>query len=236
MDPHHTFTTIDYIVIGTILFSGLLALMRGLLREVFSLLAWAGAYFAATKFYIVLVPFLHPYIHKETAVEWASMAAMFCLAMLLLTLLGFAICSLIKGRALTSIDRSLGFLFGLLRGGLIVCLVYLVSTLLLWPDIDQPRLHEQPETHLAADQQQAKTQEPTGHWEPPEGLLHARTRPLLASGAHLIEGIIPQKLLDETLKKTKVQLDETLKKKKQDSLDAMTAPPTPTTDHSPDAP
>ena len=77
--------------------------------------------------------------------------------------LAYFVSSLVRGRALTAIDRSLGFVFGIARGVLIVCLLFLV-TLWVWPEKERE----------------------------PEALAQAKSRPLLASGAEAMKDFLPQ--------------------------------------------
>jgi membrane protein required for colicin V production len=175
------FNNFDYIVIGVVLLSALFALMRGFVRELFSLIAWVGAYFVGITFFKPALPFVHRYIKNDQVAEWAAMAVVFTIALIFLLLLGFFVSGFIKGRVLTTIDRSLGFLYGLARGALVISLVYLGATLIFWPDIDKEPY-----------QRQANDKNP-----PPEFLLEAKTRPLMAFGAKMLEPYLPEQLLNK---------------------------------------
>ena len=190
MEPHSVFNNLDYIVVGIVLMSGLLALMRGFLREVFSLIAWAGAYFAAINFYAPVVPWMHHYIKNDKTAEWGAMAVVFVVVLIVLIILGNLICSQIKGRAMTWIDRSLGLLYGLARGALVISLIYMSARMVIWPDIDTTE----------AGQQEDKDRNP-----PPDLLLEAKTRPLMARGADLLAVLVPKEMMDKTLKSVETQ-------------------------------
>ncbi|MGA2089078.1 MAG: CvpA family protein, partial [Stellaceae bacterium] len=56
---------LDLGVIGVILVSALLSLMRGFTREVLAIASWAAAAAAAYYFYPTVMPYATPYIHKE---------------------------------------------------------------------------------------------------------------------------------------------------------------------------
>ena len=195
--------------------------MRGFVRELFSLVAWVGAYFAAAKLYHLAVPFVHHYIKNDKAVEWASMAAVFTVTLIALIIVGSLICNLIKGSTLTAIDRSLGFVFGLGRGVLVVCIIYLVATMVLWPDIDKPPA---PPTETADN---AQPQQDKGHYAPPDFLMQAKSRPLVSYGANLLKEILPEKMLDSTLKNAQSQVDAITKEKQQKELDLLSTPTAP---------
>src|ERR1700735_1940027 len=129
MEHHSGLNVVDLGVIAVILISGALALWRGLVREVLSLAAWTGAVLITVYFYPALRPWMHNHIKNEFGADVATGFTLFCIALLILLPLGYFLSSFIRGRALTAIDRSLGFVFGVARGILIVCLLFLVT---LW--------------------------------------------------------------------------------------------------------
>jgi len=209
MEPHSGLNSLDYIVIGIVLLSALLALMRGFMREIFSLIAWVGAYFAAVRFYPLAIPTLHHYIKSDQAAEWAAMAVVFIVALIFLMIAGGLICKLVRGRALTSIDRSLGFLYGLARGVLVVGLVYLGAVMVMWPDIDAP-----PVVQLQDKDRNL----------PPNILMEAKTRPALAYVADKLKIFVPKEMVDKKLKDAETQLNQQQDSVKQGILDKLSTP------------
>lgn len=195
----HGLTVLDYSVLGVILLSGLLALMRGFVREMLSLIAWALAYFIAANYYNLIEPWTHKYIKSDTGAIALAGVILFVLALTVFTLIGYLIAKLIRGRALTAIDRSLGFLFGLVRGALIVSLIYLGATYIPWLNLDKldgaqsaPPIEAQPENP-------PKTAE-SDKDKPPEWLINSKTRPAMAYGAHILKDFVPEKELEKKLK------------------------------------
>jgi membrane protein required for colicin V production len=218
MEPQHGFNNLDYIVIGIVLLSGLLALMRGFTREIFSLIAWVGAYFAAIRFFPLLLPLAHHHIRNDQAAEWAAMGGVFVAALVILMVIGHFACNLVKGRALTAIDRSLGFVYGLARGILVVALVYLGVVTVMWPDIDTPP----PPTDVVMDQQADKN-----HNEPPELLMQAKTRPALDYFAKTLKALLPKEIIDKTLKGAEEQKAALEKASNKKMLDTLSTPEPP---------
>lgn len=114
-----------------VLVSALLATTRGLTREVLSLVTWAGsAAFAAYMF------FYHPEIARQyiTPEIWADVAtavASFLVALIVLHLLTMRIGDWITDSRLGPLDRTLGFVFGALRGILIAVVVVIFGKWLL---------------------------------------------------------------------------------------------------------
>lgn len=206
MEPHGAFNDLDYAVIGTVFLSGILALMRGFTRELFSLLAWVGAYFIASKFYAPAIPWAHHYIKSEKIAEWAAIAGVFAVALIVLSIIGHFMCGFIKGRALTFIDRSLGFAYGVARGSLVICLLYLCAVVVLWPDIDS----------YDPDESQEKNEQ-----APPALLINARTRPLMAYGAEVVKSIVPKEIIDKTLQGAEEKKKEAEEAAKRKALDVI---------------
>ena len=50
----------------------------------------------------------------------------FVIALVAISIVSYAIAKRVKESSLNTIDRSLGFLFGLVRGAVVVCIAYLV--------------------------------------------------------------------------------------------------------------
>jgi membrane protein required for colicin V production len=214
MEPHSGFNNLDYIIIGIVLLSALLALMRGFVREIFSLVAWAGAYFIAATFYTIAVPTAHHYIKNDTASEWAAKAAIFLVALIILMVIGHFISSLIKHPAVTTVDRSLGFLYGLARGVLVVALVYLGAVMILWPDIDEPQSIQKQDKDRNA---------------PPDTLVDAKTRPAIAFVADKLKAIVPKEMIDKKIKESEGAIQEGEKAAHQQMLDTLSTPSPPST-------
>jgi membrane protein required for colicin V production len=187
MEPHTGLNNLDFIVLGILLLSGLLAMFRGFVREVLSLISWAIAYFFAAKFHYLVEPWMHRHIQSVKWTEIASEICIFLIAILICAIISNMIVKLVRGKALNAIDRSLGFGFGLLRGALVVCVVYLAAVAIWWPDIDKP----------AEDRAKDAGQ-------PPDWIMEAKTRPWLSRGAVQLRAFIPEK----DLKSATSQLDE----------------------------
>lgn len=133
---------VDIGIIAVLLISALLAYARGLVHEVLSLAAWIGATFATLYGF----PFLQPHARKLTTIDiladFSAGVVIFVVSLVLLSMLTRRISKKVKDSALNAVDRSLGFLFGLLRGALIVCVAY-IGLELVYPKDDQPEMVRQ---------------------------------------------------------------------------------------------
>jgi membrane protein required for colicin V production len=117
--------SITDIAVGVILLlSGLLALSRGFVHEVLSIGSWVGAAFAALYGFPYVRPYARDLIGSEFIADIVAGAGAFIVALIILTIVTKLIAEQVQGSALNPLDRSLGFVFGLLRGVIVVCLLY----------------------------------------------------------------------------------------------------------------
>jgi len=109
----------DSAVAGILLVSLLLGLWRGLVYEVLSLLGWPIAFVLSRLFANDVAPLLP--IEQETARIAVAYAAVFIAALIAWGVLAWLFSRLVKAAGLGLLDRILGgFLFGLLRGVLVI--------------------------------------------------------------------------------------------------------------------
>lgn len=128
---------VDLGIAFVLLISGVLAYVRGLVHEVLSVAAWIGAIFATVFFYPAVQPFARDLIPIDLVADLSTGVVMFVLTLVILSLATRAVSSRVKESALNVLDRSLGFLFGLARGALVVCVAYLGYEVLI-PEDEQP--------------------------------------------------------------------------------------------------
>ncbi len=141
------FTVVDAGVAVITLLSGMLAYSRGFTREMFAIGGWAAA--AVAAFY--LAPVLEPLI-REAPVVGSYLAAscvismivaftiVVAAALLILSMFTPLVSGLVLDSMLAPIDRMFGFLFGVLRGLVLIAVVFLIYTNLsgveAWPPLD----------------------------------------------------------------------------------------------------
>lgn len=111
---------LDVIVLVVVLISALLAMMRGFVREVLTLVSWAAAAIAAYLLYTLPLPLVRSFLDNATAAIIVSAAAIFLLALIIVSFLSMKIADFVLDSRVGAIDRGLGFLFGAARGVLLV--------------------------------------------------------------------------------------------------------------------
>ena len=119
------FAFADIIIAIVMLVSAFLAYMRGLVREVLAVGAWVGAAFSALYGFAFIKPHVQTVISHELIANIVTGVSIFVSSLILLSIFSHAISKSVKGSALSALDRALGCVFGLARGAILTCLIYL---------------------------------------------------------------------------------------------------------------
>lgn len=130
-------TLLDIIVLAVMLLSGLLAMIRGFMREILSIAAWATAAVATLYAFPRLLPQAKTYFNNDTIAAIAVIAGVFIGTLVIATIITSRISDMVLDSRIGALDRTLGFLFGLGRGLLIVVVAFLFFAWLV-PDKQQP--------------------------------------------------------------------------------------------------
>lgn len=119
-------TVFDYLVLVVLICSIVISTLRGLVKEILSLLSWIVSFVVANAYseeLAVLLPDMFPGSVTRLIVAFL---ALFIGVRLLMGLVGMAIDTVIKSAGLSLADRGLGGLFGLARGLVLVLAAVLV--------------------------------------------------------------------------------------------------------------
>jgi len=132
-------TWVDLVILAVLVLSALLAFMRGLVREVLGLAAWIGAIFAGVWALPRVRPQFQHWMGASPWVDPAAFAVVFVISLIVLLLVARAIGGLVRGSPISGIDRTLGLVFGLARGAVLVILAYIAMGMVVqvdrWPDV-----------------------------------------------------------------------------------------------------
>ena len=113
-------TIFDYLVLFVLIASVVISTLRGLVKEILSLVGWIVAFVVANAYGAQLAPLLPEVIPDATARLIVAFIALFLGVRILMGLLSLAIGALVEATGLSLADRGLGGLFGLARGIVIV--------------------------------------------------------------------------------------------------------------------
>jgi membrane protein required for colicin V production len=128
---------LDIFLIVVMLISGLLAMVRGFMREVLSIAAWAAAAAVTLYFYARLLPFAKQYFNNDYVAAGATIGGLFLGTLIIVSILTVRVSDKILDSRIGALDRTLGFLFGLARGLVIVVVAFVFFDWLV-PQKSQP--------------------------------------------------------------------------------------------------
>jgi membrane protein required for colicin V production len=130
-------TLLDILLLVVMLVSGLLAMIRGFMREILSIGAWGVAALATLYAYSRVLPLAKQYFSSDMVAAGISVGGVFLLTLLVVSIITVRISDMILDSRVGALDRTLGFLFGLGRGLVIVVVAFLFFAWLV-PDRSQP--------------------------------------------------------------------------------------------------
>jgi membrane protein required for colicin V production len=130
-------TLLDIVLIVVMLISGLLAMVRGFMREVLSIVAWVLAAVTTLYAYSKLLPYAKQYFNNDIAAAAAVVGGVFLLTLLVVSVLTVRVSDMVLDSRVGALDRTLGFLFGLARGLVIVVVAFMFFSWLV-PERSQP--------------------------------------------------------------------------------------------------
>jgi membrane protein required for colicin V production len=106
----------DYVIVAAILLSAVIGAARGFLREAISFAAWVIALFVAWHFSDLVEPHLGGLLAGSDVRPWAARVIIVVLLLVLGSVIGALLAHFVRLSIFSGTDRLLGFLFGLLRG------------------------------------------------------------------------------------------------------------------------
>lgn len=164
----------DIVLVVILLISGILAFSRGIVHEILSIIGWLGAGLITLEAYPYSSPVARKYIDEPIIADIVGSIIIFISSLVTLWLLATSISRRVRESEIGALDRSLGFLFGIIRGAFFVCLAYLILIQFL----------------------------PVA--EHPSWIAQTRAVPVIQYGSQILSRIIPSSLRDQisTIEKT----------------------------------
>jgi membrane protein required for colicin V production len=130
---------IDIALIAVLVIAGLGGFLRGFVQSVLAIAAWVGAVLVTMYVFPYAAPLARRYISLRIAADIAAGAVLFIGSLVVLAVVRNAIARMIRGSALSALDRSLGFVFGVIFGAVLLCVAYFGASWAAgprktWPD------------------------------------------------------------------------------------------------------
>ena len=131
-------TWVDLVVLAVLAVSALLAFMRGLVREVLGLAAWVGAVAAAAWALPHARPQFKEWLGESPWLDPIVFGVVFLITLIVLIIISRWLSALVRESPVGGLDRTLGLVFGLLRGAALVILAYIGTGMVVpldrWPE------------------------------------------------------------------------------------------------------
>ncbi len=156
----------DFAVIAVIVISGLLAFSRGMIKELFSVAGWVAAALVTLYSFTEVRPLARQFIPQTWLADGAAAVGVFVITLIVASLLSGMVARRVHESGFSMLDRSVGLMFGLTRGAVLVCLAYLLLNWAFKPE------------------------------EQPKWVQTARSLPMIAYGAELLTRLAPTDLME----------------------------------------
>ncbi len=120
---------LDYALLGVMLLSALLGLLRGLVKEALSLGGWVLSFWAAMRFGGDAAAYLEGHVAIPELRQAAAFFGVFVAVLLVVTLVAKLVSRVVRASPLNGFDRGMGLLFGLARGMILIMVVVVLGGL-----------------------------------------------------------------------------------------------------------
>src|SRR3569832_685139 len=130
-------TILALVLLAVMLISGLLAMVRGFMREILSIASWGTAALVTLYSFSKLLPTAKTYVNNDTVASLVVVGGVFVGTQIVVSVITVRISDMIQDSRIGALDRTQGFLFGLARGLLSVVVAFLFFTWLV-PDKQRP--------------------------------------------------------------------------------------------------
>ena len=118
------FTFVDILVVLILLGSAAYATYRGFIGETLGIFAWVAAIFATMYFGYIAVNLIEPHLSPPWLGAVLGYLAVFVIVLVPLEFLSHRISQTVQHSPVSGLDRALGFFFGLVRGAIVIGLLY----------------------------------------------------------------------------------------------------------------
>ncbi len=131
-----SFTFIDIVFLIIIASFAFMAMIHGLISELFGKLAVIVGLVAGFYFCGLLAPHIAKFIKIPAVDVVLSFILIFVTAFLLVKIIQIIVGAIFSGEIMKSLDRVLGLAFGALEGALVVCCILILIKAQIWFDLN----------------------------------------------------------------------------------------------------
>ncbi|GAA0782676.1 CvpA family protein [Roseibium denhamense] len=155
-------TLLDGLVLGIMFISAILAMIRGFVREVLSIVSWVAAAAAAFFLYERVTPYAQQYISHDLVAMGVAAAGVFLVTLIVVSYITMRISDFVLDSRIGALDRTLGFVFGAARGLLLVVVAMMFFNWFVQPE------------------------------QQPQWVLDAKSRPVMLSIGERLVSVLPE--------------------------------------------
>jgi len=119
----------DYLVIAAVVISAIIGAMRGFLREAVAFVTWIVALFLAWHFADRVAPHLGGLLAHPPSGTWAARAIIVVVVLIVGAGVGALVSHFVRLSLFSGTDRFLGFMFGVLRGAVVLGVLVILGQL-----------------------------------------------------------------------------------------------------------
>ena len=116
----------DWFILIVLIASGIISFARGFTKEFLSLFLWLAAFIAAISLEYLATPKIDEFIGNEEISKIISYIAVFVIFIFIGGMIIKFISKLIKWSGASGFDRFLGVVFGLMRGSIVLFVIFLL--------------------------------------------------------------------------------------------------------------
>lgn len=123
----------DFLVLLIIILSVIISLMRGFVKEAFSLAGWLVSLWIAMSFSSGMAELFGDTITDLTLRLLAAFVLLFVMSLVIFAIINFFAVQMVQRTGMTEIDRTIGAVFGFLRGIVLVTVIVMLLGLTTMP-------------------------------------------------------------------------------------------------------
>jgi membrane protein required for colicin V production len=120
------FSAVDVFIVATVMVSFILGWIRGITKEILSIVSWILGIYLAVVLFPYVKDFARAHISHGLIADFATVCALFVFFLTILSALNYFCSNVVKKSVLNTPDKALGGIFGIIRAAVILGIIDLV--------------------------------------------------------------------------------------------------------------